>query len=243
MRQQGEVIDAPTGPQKAVEDVGGRRDQVLFKPAMAAVVDKDDAALIGGMEKGLNRGGGRQEIAGIAGIAPRTYEEGNALTLGQARVPGSVEGRAIVPIEVVVPNHETGGIGLEVVDKPVGNVEKFCAAIFVPGGLVEIEIAESVLRDGDGIGLEADRSVVVEQRNAVGVEGSGVIRFRTEGHVVEPEFSRGEAGDLRVLMPESELTHLGCEISAGNAAVVTESAQQDWLLVGSHFGARCSGHQ
>src|ERR1700683_5308221 len=101
MGQQSEVVDAPTGPQKAVENMGGRSDQVLFKPAMAVGIGKDDTAVIGGFEKGLDGGGSGLKIAAVAGIAPRAHEQGDALTLCETGVPRRSERRAIVPVEVV----------------------------------------------------------------------------------------------------------------------------------------------
>jgi len=148
------------------------------------------------------------------------------LSLREGRVPGSFQGVAIFPVEVMIPDKLASRVGLEMGDEPVSDQEKLAAAVKIAGALPEIVVAESVLGDGDGVVLKSDAAVIVELGNARSIVGASVVRFLGEGHVVFAELSwRG----VRILygrfVPESEMAFASKQIGAEDASVVVEAGQ------------------
>src|ERR1051326_1952699 len=84
----------------------------------------------------------------------------------------------------MVPDGQAMSIRSQVGGQPVGNQEKLFAALGIGGAAPEIVVAQSKLRDGDGIVLQADLAVIVELRNAGWIVSAAVVGFLGEEHVV-----------------------------------------------------------
>jgi hypothetical protein len=107
----------------------------------------------------------------------------------------------------VVPDREALCIALEVRCEPVGGYEEFSAAFRIGGLAEEIVVSHGVLRDRDGVVLQADFAVIVELRNAGGIVGTLIVGLLGELHVVFAEFA-GRC--IRIFcgsfMPEGQVT-------------------------------------
>src|SRR5450432_3936180 len=59
-----EITHAPHGPDKTIQNMGGRRDDVFLKPKTAVLVGEADAAFISGRQESLERTGSGFQIFG-----------------------------------------------------------------------------------------------------------------------------------------------------------------------------------
>src|ERR1700674_776364 len=90
--------------------------------------------------------------------------------------------------------------------EPVGDTQEFVTAVPVPAAAEEVVVAQSVLRDRDGIVLPADLATVIQLRNAERVVGASVISLFGERHVVLAEFAGVRTQILLGnFMPEREM--------------------------------------
>ena len=89
----------------------------------------------------------------------------------------------------MVPDREPLRVLLEVRAEPVGDDKEFSAAFWVRAAAEEIVVSQSVLRDGDGVVLQADLAVIVELRNAAGIVEALIVGLLGEQHVVFAEFA------------------------------------------------------
>src|SRR5580658_3911650 len=148
-------------------------------------------------------------------------QHGDSLALRQRRIPGGAEGVAVFPIEMVVPDGEPLQVLFEVGAEPVGSDEELSAALGIGGAAVEIVVAESVLRDGDGVVLQADVAMIVELRDTGGIVGALIVGLFGEQHVVLAQFGGGRVGiPGGSFVPEGEMTFAAEEVGAENAAVI-----------------------
>ena len=112
----------------------------------------------------------------------------------QGRVPRGAESVAVFPIEVVVPDGEALRVLFEVRSEPVGGEEELSAALRVGGLAKEIVVSQAVLRDRDGVVLQADFAVIVELRDARGIVRTLIVGLLGELHVVFAELAGGGMG-------------------------------------------------
>ena len=168
----------------------------------------------------------RVHIARVAGFFVRPHQHGNSLPLRQPGVPRSSESVAVFPIEVVVPDCESLRILLEVRDQPVGAYEEFLAARWIGAAAKEVVICQAILRDGNGVVLQADLAVVVELRNAGRIVMPLIVRLLGEQHVVLAEVA---AVCMRIrcgsFVPEGQLALATEKVGTEDAAVIIETRQ------------------
>src|SRR5579863_8008732 len=105
-----------------------------------------------------------------------------------------------------------------------GGEESLLAFISVAFALAvaeEVVVAQSPLRNRDRVVLQANRAVVVEQRNSQRIILTGIIRFLGEQHVVLPEPMNACARvGSRCVVPEGELALSRKQISTEDASIV-----------------------
>lgn len=131
----------------------------------------------------------------------------------------------------MVPDGQPLGVGFEVGAEPVGGEEEFSAAVGGGGAAVKIVVSQAVLRDRNGVVLQADVAVIVELRNARGIVVTLIVGLLGEGHVVFAEFGGGGVGIFRgSFVPESEMAFAAEEVGAEDSSVVAE-AGQGWLAI------------
>ena len=112
------------------------------------------------------------------------------------------------------------------VDQPIRDVQEFLVAVRAGSAAKKIVVAESVLRNGDGIVLAADGAVVIELRDPGGVVEAGVVCLFGEEHVIFAEF-RGTRVRIfrRRFVPEGEMAFAAQKIGADDATVIFEAWQ------------------
>src|SRR5579859_3215294 len=218
------VIDSPQSPDESVEDVCGRRHDVFLKPEVPGFVGEGYAALVNGPLKAGEGLAGGIEITRVAGFFVGANQKRDSLPLRQGRVPRGFERIAILPVEVMVPDGQAVRIRFKVRGQPVGNQEKFLAAFWIGSAAPEVVVAQSKLRDGDGIVLQADVAVIVELRNAGWIVSAAVVSFLREEHIVLAEFA---GSGVRIFggsfVPEREMAFAAEDVGAKDTPVVGEA--------------------
>src|SRR5579863_1755855 len=122
-----------------------------------------------------------------------------------------------------MPDWESVGIIFQVGTEPFGGEEESLAAGGIGGAAEKIVVAQAVLRDRDGVVLQADVAVIVELRHSGGIVGALVVGFFGEEHVV-----LAQVGDSGVaigggsFVPEGEMAFATEEVGAEDASVVAE---------------------
>src|ERR1051326_4525568 len=120
-----------------------------------------------------------------------------------------------------MPDVESMGIWFKMVAEPVGDEEEFLTAVGIGGAAEEIVVSQAVLRDGDGVVLQADVAVIVELGDTGGVVSAAVVGFLGEEHVVLAECCRAGVGIFGgSFVPESEMAFAAEHVGAEDAAVV-----------------------
>src|ERR1700686_3205255 len=119
---------------------------------------------------------------------------------------------------------------LQMLAQPIASGKKFPLALFTSSLAREVVVAQSPLRNRDGVVLQADPAVVVEHRNASGIVIGGIIRFLAKQHVVFAKLmdARTRIG-LRRLMPEGELALPRNKIGTEDAPIVLQTTH-NWTL-------------
>ena len=126
--------------------------------------------------------------------------------------------------------------------EPVGDNNEFSAAFWVGAAAEEIVVSQAVLRDGDGVVLQADLAVIVELRNAGGIIRALIVRLLGEQHVIFAELARSRVRILRgSFVPEGEVAFATDEVGAENAAVIAETGQAGFGLIQFILRQRSSG--
>lgn len=126
----------------------------------------------------------------------------------------------------MVPDPEAVSILLEVEAEPIGDSKELLFAFDVPCTAPKVVVAQSVLRDGDGVILHSDVAVIVELRNTFCIVGTLVVSFFRERHVIFAELG---GACVRIFsgsfVPEGEMTLASDQVSTEDAAVVGEGGQ------------------
>src|ERR1051326_2094950 len=139
----------------------------------------------------------------------------------------------------MVPDGQAMSIRLQVGGQPVGNQEKLFAALGIGGAAPEIVVAQSKLRDGDGIVLQADLAVIVELRNAGWIVSAAVVGFLGEEHVVLTEFP---GSGVRIFggsfVPEREMAFAAEDVGAKDTPVVGEGGHGAFPILRYGCGRR-----
>ncbi len=93
---------------------------------------------------------------------------------------------------------------------------------------IEIEVAESPLRDRNRVVLQADAAVVVQHGNASGIVVAAIVRLFREEHVILAKFAgRRVEVRLRRFVPESEMAFLPRhQVRIENAPVVMQAIRK-----------------
>src|SRR5271169_3991396 len=106
----------------------------------------------------------------------------------------------------MVPDREPLRVLLQMRTEPVGNDKEFSPTLWVRAAPVQVVVSQSILRDGDGVVLQADPAVIVELRNAGGIIEALIVGLLGEQHVVFAEFARGRIWILSGgFVPEGEV--------------------------------------
>ncbi len=216
----------PRCPDESVKNVGGGRDDVFLEPQVPRFIRKGDASIIHGDMEAGESALGRLQISRVTGFLVRTHQYGDSLPLRERRVPWGAKSVAVFPIEVVIPDGESLRVLLEARAEPVRDYEEFAASFWVGRAMVQVVVSQSVLRDRDGVVLQADAAVIVELRDAGRIVEAPIVRLLGEQHVVFAQFLDGRIRILRgSFMPERKVALATEKVGAENAAVVAEAGQ------------------
>ena len=107
-------MQPPASPYESVDYVGRRRNDVLLNPVIAFAVDVGDATLLSGLREAVEGPFGCLHVPVIARLPVSTDQHGDSLALRQARIPGCFERGAVFPVEMVVPDPDSGLVLFEV---------------------------------------------------------------------------------------------------------------------------------
>src|SRR6266851_7621032 len=119
----GVVVDAPERPDEAVQYVARRIDQILLDPDMTAVVVDQHPSLRDGP---LERLECAMRAPGERGVTRRpryAHEQGQAVSLRKAGVPGSSQQPPVGPVEVMKPDRNAVGVRPQLSNEPPGHRE------------------------------------------------------------------------------------------------------------------------
>src|SRR5262249_19739931 len=114
-------------------------------------------------------------------------------------------------------------IRLEVVHEPVRGPEVALPWLALAGSPMQIEVAETPLRNRDRVVLAPDVPSVVEHRDAGPVEVGVVGRLLEKALVVlAARLLEGALVDLRRLMPEGELARTAAAVGRSDPAEIPQ---------------------
>jgi hypothetical protein len=224
--RQKKIVHAPCCPDKSIQDVSWRRHNILLEPQVTLWISKGNPASLSATNKTAERSGGSVQVFAIAALGVSAREQGDSLTLRETGIPGCLKTAAVIPIKVMIPDRQSRGIRLEVLAKPIACQKKLAFSGRISGFSKEAQIPESPLCDRDGVVLNSNCTAIIQQRNTCRIVRSGIERFPGKSHVVLPETSRLRSWiDFSRIVPETELTVPGQEISAEDPAVVFQFLQ------------------
>ncbi len=113
-------------------------------------------------------------------------------------------------------------------NQPIGYGEDLVAMRAESVSPKQVIVSQTILRDGDGIVLTADSSLIVEQGNVDGIEGPGIVCFFAKQHVVLAQFVCQSIGIFfRRFMPKTEMAAASEQIGTRNAAIVVEAGHDE----------------
>src|SRR5207245_1610423 len=136
-------------------------------------------------------------------------------------VPRRFQRSAVFPIEMVVPHPDPKGVLLQAGAEPVARSEELFLALFLAPAAKQVVIPQAPLSDGNRVVLQADLSVVIQQRNTSRIVGATIIGLLEERHVVFAKFCDGCAGiHLRLIVPEGKLAFAWDEVGTAYTPVV-----------------------
>src|SRR5258708_506478 len=128
----------------------------------------------------------------------------------------------------MIPHRESLRVVLKVRGEPVGCYEEFSTPLWLGASPVEIVISQAILRDHDGVVLQADLAVIVELRHSGRIVMTLVVRLLGEQHVVFAQFpDRRIRIRGRSLVPKCEVALASEEVSAEDTPVIAEAGQAE----------------
>src|SRR5581483_6060251 len=130
-----------------------RRDDIFLEPQVAAGVGEGDPAVFHRQEKAGEGSLRRIQIVADPGFRMSTEQHGDSLPLRQAGIPRVLQGLAIFPIKVVIPDPDPQSVSLEMSTQPVARLAETFATDVLAGPAAKIEVAKSPLRDRDRVVL------------------------------------------------------------------------------------------
>ena len=120
----------------------------------------------------------------------------------------------------------------EVLNQPVRCLQKFVRSFRTPCAFVQIVVAQTILRYGDGIVLKSHLPPVIQHGDPRFIVLARVIRLGKEGHIVFCKFGGVRLFvDLRVFVPEGEMALPGAQVGGKDPLQIGEASQSQNLVV------------